>query len=305
MDNPHAQFRKEVDLETVLESPVVADPLRLYDFCPITDGSAGLVFCPESVAQEYTDDYVVVSGVGGATDTHVVHEREDPTTMGGVVESSNVAYEMADRGPEDVDVADALLDVETAPDVTAAPGEHPELDALEDRTEAPALDDGSATPEIDDGPDTPEIDGESETPALDPGPDESAAKAADDGITGRSADDDPPANGELGIEDLLEGPSGDEGMETLGSDGDGEADGDGDIDRDVDDGTDDGTDDTDDDGTDDTDDDGTDDTDDTDAESAEQDEDGAWDFGDVRQVDSDGEGDESDADEDESTETDR
>jgi acetyl-CoA C-acetyltransferase len=106
MDNPHAQFRKEVDLETVLESPVVADPLRLYDFCPITDGSAGLVFCPESVAQEYTDDYVVVSGVGGATDTHVVHEREDPTTMGGVVESSNVAYEMADRGPEDVDVAE-------------------------------------------------------------------------------------------------------------------------------------------------------------------------------------------------------
>ena len=106
VDNPHAQFRKAVDLETVLESPIVADPLRLYDFCPITDGSAALVFCPESVAREYTDDYVVVSGVGGATDTHVVHERDDPTTMGGVVESSNVAYEMADRGPEDVDVAE-------------------------------------------------------------------------------------------------------------------------------------------------------------------------------------------------------
>ena len=106
IDNPHAQFRKEVDLETVLDSPIVADPLRLYDFCPITDGSAALVFCPESVAKEYTDDYVVVSGVGGATDTHVVHEREDPTTMGGVVESSKIAYEMADRGPEDVDVAE-------------------------------------------------------------------------------------------------------------------------------------------------------------------------------------------------------
>jgi acetyl-CoA C-acetyltransferase/acetyl-CoA acyltransferase len=106
LDNPHAQFRKEVDLETVLESPIVADPLRLYDFCPITDGSAALVFCPESVAAEYTDDYVVVSGVAGATDTHVVHERDDPTTMGGVVESSREAYEMADRGPGDVDVAE-------------------------------------------------------------------------------------------------------------------------------------------------------------------------------------------------------
>jgi len=106
LDNPHAQFRKEVDLETVMESPIVADPLRLYDFCPITDGSAALLFCPESVAQEYTDDYVVVSGIDGATDTHVVHERADPTTMGGVVESSRGAYEMADRTPDEIDVAE-------------------------------------------------------------------------------------------------------------------------------------------------------------------------------------------------------
>ncbi|MFD1599459.1 thiolase C-terminal domain-containing protein [Halobellus rarus] len=106
VDNPHAQFQKEVDLDTVLESPIVADPLRLYDFCPITDGSAALLLCPESVAREYTDEYAVISGIGGATDTHVVHERADPTTMGGVVNSSEQAYEMADIGPEDVDVAE-------------------------------------------------------------------------------------------------------------------------------------------------------------------------------------------------------
>ena len=104
--NPHAQFRKEVDLETVLESPIIADPLRLYDFCPISDGSAALLLCPESVAEEYVDDYAVITGIGGATDTHVVHERDDPTVMGGVVESSRQAYEMADRGPDDVDVAE-------------------------------------------------------------------------------------------------------------------------------------------------------------------------------------------------------
>ena len=106
VDNPHAQFQKEVDLDTVLESPIVADPLRLYDFCPITDGSAALLCCPESVAREYTDEYAVVSGIGGATDTHVVHERTDPTTMGGVVESAADAYRMADAGPDDVDVAE-------------------------------------------------------------------------------------------------------------------------------------------------------------------------------------------------------
>ena len=106
VDNPHAQFQKEVDLETILESPIIADPLRLYDFCPITDGSAALLLCPESVAKEYTDDYSVITGVAGATDTHVVHERDDPTTMGGVVESGKEAYEMAGVGPDDVDVAE-------------------------------------------------------------------------------------------------------------------------------------------------------------------------------------------------------
>ena len=106
VDNPHAQFQKEVDLETVMESPIVADPLRLYDFCPITDGSAALLLCPESVAEEYADEYAVISGIGGATDTHVVHEREDPTVMNGVVDSSAIAYEQAGLRPDDIDVAE-------------------------------------------------------------------------------------------------------------------------------------------------------------------------------------------------------
>ncbi len=106
VDNPHAQFRKEVDLETVLSSPMVADPLRLYDFCPITDGSAAALFCPESVAREYTDDYTIIAGIAGATDTHVVHEREDPTHLAGAAQSAEDAFEMADLTPEDVDVAE-------------------------------------------------------------------------------------------------------------------------------------------------------------------------------------------------------
>ncbi len=106
VDNPKAQFQKEVDIETILDSPIIADPLRLYDFCPVTDGSAALMFCPESVAQEYTDEYAIVAGIDGATDTHVVHEREDPTIMGGVVESGNGAYQMSGYGPEDIDVAE-------------------------------------------------------------------------------------------------------------------------------------------------------------------------------------------------------
>ncbi len=106
VDNPHAQFRKTVTREQVLDSPIVADPLRLYDFCPITDGSAGLVLTSEARAQELGVEYITIAGIGGATDTHVVHERSDPTTMKGVERSSADAFEMADVGPEDVDVAE-------------------------------------------------------------------------------------------------------------------------------------------------------------------------------------------------------
>jgi acetyl-CoA C-acetyltransferase len=105
-NNPKAQFQKEVDLETVLESPMVADPLRLYDFCPVTDGAAALLFCPAEVAREYTDEFVTITGIGGATDTHVVHQREDPTVMGAVRDSGVEAFEMAGREPGDVDVAE-------------------------------------------------------------------------------------------------------------------------------------------------------------------------------------------------------
>jgi acetyl-CoA C-acetyltransferase len=105
-NNPKAQFQREVDLETVLESPMVADPLRLYDFCPVTDGSAALLCCPADVAREYTDEFVTISGIGGATDTHVVHQRDDPTVMGAVRDSAREAFAMADREPADVDVAE-------------------------------------------------------------------------------------------------------------------------------------------------------------------------------------------------------
>ena len=61
--NPHAQFQTEIDVETALESPMIADPLRLYDFCPVTDGAAALLFCPAERVREYADSYAVVSGV--------------------------------------------------------------------------------------------------------------------------------------------------------------------------------------------------------------------------------------------------
>ncbi len=104
--NPNAQFQKEVTLKEVLESPIIADPLRLYDYCPITDGAAGILLCPAENAESYSGAPVIVKGIAGATDTHVVHERADLTRMVAVQVAAEKAYRMAGLGPDDVDVAE-------------------------------------------------------------------------------------------------------------------------------------------------------------------------------------------------------
>jgi acetyl-CoA C-acetyltransferase len=104
--NPDAQFQRTVDRETVLSSPVIADPLRLYDYCPVTDGAAALLFCPVAVAREHTDRFVRVAGVAGATDSHVVHDRPDITEMRSVAESGRKVFDQAGWEPADVDVAE-------------------------------------------------------------------------------------------------------------------------------------------------------------------------------------------------------
>ena len=53
--NPIAQYQQEITLETVLKSTMVAEPLRLFDCSPITDGAAAVIVAPLDRAREFTD----------------------------------------------------------------------------------------------------------------------------------------------------------------------------------------------------------------------------------------------------------
>jgi acetyl-CoA C-acetyltransferase len=105
-NNPYAQFQKEITLEKAMNSPIIADPLRLYDICPISDGGAGLVMCSAEIAKRFCDAPVYITGIGQATDTHIVYEREDITTLKALQICSKRAYEMAKKNPNDIDVAE-------------------------------------------------------------------------------------------------------------------------------------------------------------------------------------------------------
>lgn len=104
LSNPKAHLRERITVGTVLDSPVVADPLRLYDFCPISDGAAAVLVTSESWAETHAGDHVRLAGVAGATGTHVVHERTDLTQLGAVGAAGEAAFDRADRTPADVDV---------------------------------------------------------------------------------------------------------------------------------------------------------------------------------------------------------
>lgn len=84
---------------------MVAEPLRLFDCCPISDGAASVILASEDVAKKYTDTPVWVAGMGQASDTMALHDREDITTLKATKIASRQAYEMAGIKAKDVSLA--------------------------------------------------------------------------------------------------------------------------------------------------------------------------------------------------------
>ncbi|MDI6859301.1 MAG: thiolase domain-containing protein [Methanocellales archaeon] len=104
--NPKAQYRKEISLGEVMNSTLIADPLRLFDCSPITDGAAAVVLAPAEIARKHTDAPVYVKASAHATDTISLHDRRDITTLDATVHAAKKAYEMASIEPNDVDLAE-------------------------------------------------------------------------------------------------------------------------------------------------------------------------------------------------------
>jgi len=100
--NPIAQFQKEITLDTVLNSTLVADPLRLMDCSPVTDGAAAVILCPLERAKEFTDSPVKILGIGQATDTIALHDRRDISTLDATTAAANMAFRQAKIERKDV-----------------------------------------------------------------------------------------------------------------------------------------------------------------------------------------------------------
>ena len=111
--NPYAHIQLAVTMEGILtlpeaavNNPPIAEPLHMFDCCPVSDGAASLVLVSEAVAAKLGGPKVRVAGIGQATDTHTVHEREDPTDLKSVRIAAEKAFDRAGLKAQDVDVAE-------------------------------------------------------------------------------------------------------------------------------------------------------------------------------------------------------
>jgi acetyl-CoA C-acetyltransferase/acetyl-CoA acyltransferase len=105
LKNPRAQFSETIDAETVLDSPPVAPPLKLYDCAPVGDAAAVTLVTTAEVAADLGVPAVAVGGTGAAANNIAVAER-NMTEIEGAAIAAETAYEQAGIGPEAVDIAE-------------------------------------------------------------------------------------------------------------------------------------------------------------------------------------------------------
>ena len=75
--NPKAHLRREVTIEQVMNAPMIAWPLGLFDCCGVTDGASAAILCRTEDAKKYRKDYVPIKGFGIAASPGWGKERID------------------------------------------------------------------------------------------------------------------------------------------------------------------------------------------------------------------------------------
>jgi acetyl-CoA acetyltransferase len=128
LHNPYARFRKENTVEDVVNSPVVADPLRLLDICATSDGAAALVVSSMEFAEKLRGSAAGIPRVKAVSTVtprypQTVLEMPDFATDSSAVVAppartykdsiAHTAYEEAGIGPDDLDLAE-VYDLSTA-----------------------------------------------------------------------------------------------------------------------------------------------------------------------------------------------
>lgn len=103
--NKYAQYRKEITIDDVLNSKMVADPLKVLDCSPITDGASAVIIMELEKAKKSGMNYVEVVASAQASDTLALHDRS-LTEIKATKIASDIAYKQAGITHKDISMAE-------------------------------------------------------------------------------------------------------------------------------------------------------------------------------------------------------
>lgn len=104
--NPKAQFQAPITVETVMKSGKIADPLKLLDCSPISDGAAAVIITGDEKVTKRHQKPIRISASEVATDSLGLCDRKSFTSLSSVVQAGQAAYKKAGLTPKDIDVAE-------------------------------------------------------------------------------------------------------------------------------------------------------------------------------------------------------
>ena len=107
MMNEKAHLHKRISVEDVLQSSIVAYPLKMYDSCPFSDGAAAVILASEDYLKKNgRDESISILGSGRAGGYGSLHSRDDMTSIRSSILASREAFNRANLSIRDVDFAE-------------------------------------------------------------------------------------------------------------------------------------------------------------------------------------------------------
>ena len=104
--NQKAHLRKEISMHDYLQSSVVADPIKLLDCSPVSDGAASVILTSVEYARQHGYKPIYIIGSGVAVDTPNIAERKTLVSFKATRKAAALAYAQAGINAQDINVAE-------------------------------------------------------------------------------------------------------------------------------------------------------------------------------------------------------
>lgn len=94
--NPKAHLRREVTVEQIINAPIIAWPLGLFDCCGVSDGSAAAIVCRADMAKKFRPDpvYIKALQISASSGVEMLYD-DDWTHVESTTRAAAAAYKEA------------------------------------------------------------------------------------------------------------------------------------------------------------------------------------------------------------------